>query len=51
MNINGQAIYHAALQGSNEQSLSINTANWAKGIYIVRVNCLSSAETIKVFVD
>ncbi len=51
MNINGQAVYHAALQGNKEQSLTTNTANWPKGIYIVRVNCLSSTVTIKVLVD
>ncbi len=46
-NINGAEVYHSVLEVSNEKII-INTGNWKRGAYLVRIQDKTNVHTFKV---
>ncbi len=51
LNINGQALFTTSTLNSTSNEASLNTASWAHGLYIVRINCTYGTEVRKVVIE
>ena len=50
LNMNGQMVYNAATTGMSRSAV-ISTANWAKGIYVLRIQSQNKADSRKIVIQ